>query len=196
MHWETTTLFLEKLHDADDQAWRLLSERYRGPLIRFGVRMGLSESAAEDAAQDTMLRFVEAYRAGRYDRDRGRLGAWLFTLAFNSIRSMLRDAGRHRMALLGGSGALESVPSREDARAMWEDDWERHVLNTCMVQLRHEADPIHFRAFELHALMGVPPEEIASQLGVTRDSVYRSRYRLLKRLRELKADYELLGAIG
>jgi len=70
----TTTALLDGLHDpANEEVWREFDTRYRPIILGFAVKLGLSDEDAADVAQDTLARFVQEYRAGRYDRTRGRL---------------------------------------------------------------------------------------------------------------------------
>jgi len=60
----------------------------------------------------------------------------------------------------------------------------------CMNQLRSEVSPSHFQIFELTTFREVPAAEVARQLGLTRDAVYQARYRMLKRLEELRETFQ------
>jgi len=70
----TTTRLLEGLCDPEDEAlWCEFDAQYRPILVGFARRLGLNVEDAADLAQETLVRFVEAYRAGRYDRGKARL---------------------------------------------------------------------------------------------------------------------------
>ncbi|MCA9303582.1 MAG: sigma-70 family RNA polymerase sigma factor [Phycisphaerales bacterium] len=195
MQWETTTIMLERLRESEDFAWTQFTDRFRLPLIRFAQNCGLSSTEAEDATQDAMMKFVEAYRAGRYDRSRGRLGSWLFTIAYQSIRSHRRDAGRSPVqapVVSGRTTFFSAIPDEQSARTQWDTDWDRYLLDACLHQLRSELNPTHLLAFELVAIKEVPAQTVADELGISRDTVYQIRYRALKRLSELR---ETLDAV-
>lgn len=192
VQWETTTILLEQLQDAQDEAWQRFTARFRPPMIRFARRCGLSEEQAEDAAQDTLVQFVERYRDGQYERSRGRLGSWLFTLMYNSIRSQRRDDARSpRQAprVIDRTTFFSALPDEASAARVWEQDWKHHAISICIDQLRSEVSPSHFQVFELTTFREVPAAEVARQLGLTRDAVYQARYRVLKRLEELRETF-------
>ena len=197
MDWETTTIMLERLRDSDGDAWDRFASRFTPPLVRFGMRFGLSQSQAEDAAQDAMVSFVEAYRAGRYDRERGRLSSWLFALAFNAIRSHRRDERRApAQGPLGDPGRttfFSALPDEAEAEKAWELDWEHHVLTECLARLRGEIEKHTYEAFELVSLKQMAPAAVAERLGISRDSVYQAKLRALRRLGELRAELEQVG---
>ena len=189
MQWETTTILLEQLRDAQTDAWQRFTDRFRPPMLGFARRYGLSDAQAEDAVQNALVSFFEAYQSGQYDRSRGRLRAWLFTLMYQSIRSQRRDDARSPRQSPGRSHRttfFSGLPDEGEAQEVWEQDWERHTIDTCMSQLKSEVSPTHYRAFELTTFRQVPAAEVANQLGLSRDAVYQARYRVLKRLEELR----------
>ena len=193
MQWETTTILLEQLLNTETNAWQRFMDRFRTPMVRFARRCGLTEEQAEDATQDTLVRFVEQYREGQYDRSRGRLGSWLFTLMYNSIRSQRRDDARSPKQgprVIDRTTFFSALPEEATAKQVWEQDWEHHALSMCMNQLRSEVSPSHFQIFELTTFREVPAAEVARQLGLTRDAVYQARYRMLKRLEELRETFQ------
>ena len=192
MQWETTTILLEQLQASHNDAWQRFTDRFRTPMVRFARRCGLSEEQAEDATQDTLVRFVEQYRDGEYDRSRGRLGSWLFALMYNSIRSQRRDDARSPKQgprVIDRTTFFSALPDETTAKQAWEQDWEHHALSMCLNQLRSEVSPSHFQIFELTTFREVPAAEVARQLGLTRDAVYQARYRMLKRLEELRVTF-------
>ncbi len=193
MKWETTTILLDQLQDSQSDAWQRFADRFREPMLRFAGRFGLSDAQAEDAVQDTMVQFLEGYQQGRYDRTKGRLGSWLFALMYQSIRSHRRDGARSPKQSPVHSNRttfFSALPSDDEARSQWELEWDRHAINRCLSQLRGEINPTHYRIFELMTLRQVPVAEVSEQVGLTCDAVYQARYRVLKRLEELRSEFD------
>ncbi len=75
----------------DDEAFRLIFDRYGRPIISFIYDMVGNRDLAEDLTQET---FVRAYRNLRTLRDDTKLSTWLFGIAKNVARESLRS--RHR----------------------------------------------------------------------------------------------------
>ena len=86
MEWVTTSVLLDQLRAGADGAWGAFLERFRKPVIAFALKVGLPAQAADDAAQETMLAFLEGLRSGSYDRKKGRLSSWLFGIASMKAR--------------------------------------------------------------------------------------------------------------
>ncbi len=198
MPWVTTTILLERLTDAQDSAWEEFATHFRAPVHRFAVRLGLSDAAAEDVVQSTMLAFVRAYREGRYSRDRGRLSSWLFGIAFREAQRVFRDAPREGQApaARGRTTFFSGRPDDELARRTWTETWERHVLDRCLEQVRAEVEPSTYEAFELTAMRGVPADRVATDLGITKNAVFIAKHRVLKRVAELRREFEPEGAVA
>ena len=183
----TTTLLLQRLHDsADDDAWRHFDARFRRVIISTGLRLGLSNSDAEEAAQETMFQAIRDYQANRYDRSMGRLSSWIIGIARHRIIDILR---RRREATLPGSGAEAIVedPSEHLVGQVFEQSLERQIFSDAweMIRATGKSSLKTLQAFELTALRGVPAQEAARQCGMSVDQVYIARNRVAQRLREM-----------
>ena len=83
-----------RVRAGDEEAFRLIFERYSRPVLSFIFDMVGERALAEDLAQET---FVRAYRGFDSLREETRLSTWLFAIAKNvareSLRTRRRDAG-------------------------------------------------------------------------------------------------------
>lgn len=75
----------------DQEAFRLIFERYSRPIISFIFDLVGDRELAEDLAQET---FVRAHRGLSALREEAKLSTWLFGIAKNVTREALRS--RHR----------------------------------------------------------------------------------------------------
>ena len=191
--WVTTSTILSRLERHDDPVWTLFVSRFRRPIEAFAREAGLSADAAEDAAQETLLTFTEAFRAGKYVRSDGRLAAWLFGTAHNKVRGS-RRAGARAGHASGASGAARETGATDwtddQAAARWEDAWRREVLSICLERVREEVGENTFLAFEAYALRNIPAEVVAKDLGIAKNTVFVAKHRVLTRVRELRREYE------
>jgi RNA polymerase sigma-70 factor (ECF subfamily) len=182
----TTTRLLDALREpGNEPAWLAIDSRYRPVLVGLAHRMGLSGEAAEEVAQQALSEFVRDYRAGRYDRSKGRLSSWIIAIAqhasLRALRARRRQAGRDDHA------GLDELPDPRLVRQWWEQERDRAILARALNTLRESSaiDDRTFLAFELSGLRGVPAEEAARQGGMSVEQVYVARSRLTRRLREL-----------
>lgn len=187
----TNTLLLDALRETGNNlAWQRFCERYRPTIVRYGQStFRLDVHDAEDAAQLALAAFHEGYLRGDYDRDRGRLRKWLFGIASNQMRQLLRKKARQReaQAPAGPQGAdlMQLIPDEAALEQAWEREWRQAVYQQCMVEIRRQFNNKTVEAFELFAKDGAPAREVAEQLGITANAVYLAKQHILKRIREL-----------
>jgi RNA polymerase sigma-70 factor (ECF subfamily) len=180
----TSTHLLEALRDPGNRTvWRNYVERYRPVVVAHARRLGLSDTDAEDVAQETLVAFCQAYRDGKYDRSKGRLRDWLFGIARNQLRNWCRRRGAEAPA--ASSGVFEGLAAEDEWEQLWERQWRDAVLRQCLEEIRAEVDPRTFEAFERFASQGWPAQRVAEHLGVTTNAVFLAKHRILKRVREL-----------
>ncbi len=182
----TSTLLLQGLHDeANHEVWAQFDRRYRPILMAFARRLGLSEADAADVAQETMARFLEEYRAGKYDRQRGRLRSWIISLARTRVAQVYRRRDRNRE--VAGISAAADLDDDQRLTQIWEDERRRVLLREAMQQLREatKTNDKTIRAFELLVFNQLTPADVARQLQITPQDVYRAKNRVAQRLQEI-----------
>lgn len=180
----TSTELLEGLRDADNrEVWARFVERYRSVIVRTGRRAGLDDADAEDFAQQALLAFAQAYREGRYERDKGSLRAWMFGIVRIQLAAFRR---RHaRVARVAETAEIAALASDDELAAHWEQEWRAAVLRQCLAEVAAEVEPATVEAFERFALRGEPAVSVAAALGMTVNAVYGAKHRVLQRIREL-----------
>jgi RNA polymerase sigma-70 factor (ECF subfamily) len=160
----------------DEQVIEALVTLYRAGLYRLACSMLRDPDEAEDAVQQIFVR--AALYLGRYQPG-SNFKAWLYTLAVNVCRGLLRkrQARQALLRLLGRSQQADSqagspegaVEQRETAEQLWsavERLDEKHRLVVC---LRYQ--------------QGLTIAEIARVLSVREKTVYSRLYAALDRLR-------------
>lgn len=187
----TSTTLLQGLRDpANRTAWAGYVGRYRPLVVAWARRLGLPHGDAEDLAQAALLDFSSAYRAGRYDRSRGRLSSWLFGIVRNHVRRWHEHAGRERARGTAGEAVLEQVPAEDALERLWREEWAAAVLRAALAQVRREVAPATLRAFERFVLDELPAAQVARELDTTQNAVFKAKRRVLARVRELLPELE------
>lgn len=184
----TTTQILESLRDpANAGMWQLFDERYRPVIYAFARRQGLGDEEAAEAAQVTLAQFTADYRAGRYDRTKGRLSSWIIGIARNRVVDAGRARAKHRMDR--GESALVEVPNEATVEHDWREARQKVILDRAMHVLRSETkmDERTIKAFDLCAIRNVPADVAARECGMSVNEVYVAKNRAIKKLREIVA---------
>jgi RNA polymerase sigma-70 factor (ECF subfamily) len=110
----------------DEEAFRLIFERYTRPVISFIFYMVNQRELAEELAQET---FVRAYRNLNALRDEVKLSTWLFGIARNVARESIRHQHRERSLVeLDDERALEVCDERpSQATELLDKELSTHV---------------------------------------------------------------------
>jgi RNA polymerase sigma-70 factor (ECF subfamily) len=110
----------------DEEAFRLIFERYTRPVISFIFYMVNQRELAEELAQET---FVRAYRNLNALRDEVKLSTWLFGIAKNVAREAIRHQHRERALVeLDSVAALEVCDERpSQAAELLDKELSAHV---------------------------------------------------------------------
>lgn len=193
MNWVTTTQVLEDLKGSNDAfAWSNFRDHFYPALFNFARSLGLSATDAEDAAQETMLAFLKAFRGGKYNRKKGQLSHWLFGVARRVILNFRKRRPREYVIKddTTGTSFWDMVADENAFKHTWDTEWRRMVLERCLQQVRKEVDQKIYEAFELYALNQRPVEEVSKTLGMSQNAVYIAKSRVLSKLRQLQQDFE------
>ena len=184
-------MLLQGLHDeANHDVWTHFDRRYRPIVMAFARRLGLNDADAADVAQETMTRFLEEYRAGKYDRQRGRLRSWIISLARTRVAQVYRRRDRNRE--VEGVTAAVDLDDEQHLTQIWEDERRSVLLREAMQQLREttKTDDKTIRAFELLVFNQLAPADVARQLAITPQDVYRAKNRVAQRLQGILSRLE------
>jgi len=196
MEWQTTSTILGELRDhRNETAWPDFVERFREPIRRFAMSLGLPEQESEDVAQEALLAFAEAYRDGKYQRERGRLSSWLFGITYRHVLRGRRNRVRAPANVAGDTGGTDywaALPDESTLAEQWDQQWQAAVLRQCLQRVRVEFEPTTVEAFELSVRDGRSAEEVATALNVPLKSVYNAKHRVLNRIRQLTEELEVV----
>lgn len=205
----TRASLLERLKDCEDQAsWQEFHHRYRGLITRFALKAGCTVTEAEEVVQDTLIGVARKLPEFRYDREVCAFKTWLLNLTLWRVKDQFRkranaplplhpdvqQAREERTFQEDASGTVEArqVPdeSLERLTAAWDEDFQQVLLAEALACVKQTANLKDCQMFELIALRGLAPREVARTLGVSTARVYLAKHRLLPRVREEVARLE------
>jgi RNA polymerase sigma-70 factor (ECF subfamily) len=161
---------------ADEQIVEAMVAAHRAGLYRLACSILRDPDEAEDAVQATFVR--AALGLGRYTPG-SNFKAWLFTIAVNVCRGMLRKR-KARQAL---ERLLRTAPDRPAPAGPPED---QAAQNEDYRQIRaavEQLDEKHRLVVVLRFEGGMSIEEIAQVLSIPKKTVYSRLYEAFRRLR-------------
>ncbi|MGH7177062.1 MAG: sigma-70 family RNA polymerase sigma factor [Tepidisphaeraceae bacterium] len=163
-----------------DAAWSGFVHNYGPVIAAFARSFGAGESDVDDIVQEVILGFHSASARFVYDPSKGSFRGYLRKCALNSLRERLGERARLDTVSLSALG--DDAPQIEQIWAIEED---RHRFRRALALVKEEyRDSATVRAFEEFALGGRPAAEVASELGVSLDSVYQAKHRIKEALRK------------
>jgi len=187
----TSSSLLERLQSQDAQAWQRLVDLY-GPLVYHWCRR--HQLQAEDRAdvfQEVFRAVASHITAFRRDRAGDTFRGWLLTITRNKIRDHFRRQQRHVQAT-GGSDALQQLAQvadpLDDQEEAADADQQRALLRRALHLLRDEFEDRTWQAFWRITVEGQAPADVAADLCLSLNAVYKAKSRVLQRFRQELGD--------
>lgn len=179
---ETRATLLQRLKadgTAREIAWDEFYALYSPIIARFARARGVRREDIDELIQDIVGGFFAAQPRFVYDPSKGRFRSYLMACVANAVRSRLR-----RVTAEGAqSHQLLAEPVASD-ETDWDAAWRQATLDAAIAKLRQQyRDNPTFQAFEAVVIRGQSPDVVAASLGLSRDSIYQAKARLLAKLR-------------
>lgn len=170
------TLLVDRARAGSAEAFELLVDLYRAPVIRLAYRLTRDADESKDIAQDAFLRAF--CRIGDFQPDRP-FARWLFVIARNASLDAIR---RRRRAAEHGYPTIATVELGPEDLALQNDEAER--IRAALATL----PPNYRNVLELYYLSGLRYREIADVLDIPIGTVKTYIARAKRRLRETLAE--------
>ena len=164
--------------DGDVDAFNRIVDMYQRPMYNLALRMLGDAHAAEDATQDA---FVSAFRNIKRFKD-GNLKSWLFTIAANRCRDILRARTARPADSLDSEETTLDPPSRTESP---EDYAVRREMGRSIQQALAALPHDQRLAVVLIDVQGLAYEEAAEIMGINVGTVKSRLSRGRRRVRDL-----------
>lgn len=175
----TVAPLLLALRDRQDSAaWRQFASRYAEVLVCFCRRRGLQRADAEDISQQVLFAVSRQIPTFQQCSDRGMFRSWLATIAIRAIWKHKRQLNQKPGTSLEACAELAEPSCRS-----WLTDFNAAILETGMERIRPEFSPEEWTAFGRVWLADEPCLAVSADIGKPSSWVYRTKYRVLDRLR-------------
>lgn len=179
---------VQRARDGVEAAYRELIRRYQRPVFSLIYRMVRDRELAEDLAQETFVKVLNAI--DRY-RPEFKFSSWVFKIANNSAIDHLRKKELDTLSLEGGPDA--TTPDRLEATALQIGDsgespleeLEARELGSAIETAIGKLRPEYKTCIILRHVEGRPYDEIAEILGLPLGTVKTYIHRARAELREL-----------
>jgi RNA polymerase sigma-70 factor, ECF subfamily len=165
---------VQRCRAGDEQAFRVVVERYKGLVFGLIARSIRDRARAEEVAQDVFLR---VYRALPYFRGESRLSTWIYRIAVNLVAAERRGPPTEPL-----EGTGEGAPREFGAADRAFDDLAlRDRMDKALARL-----PAHYQVLvNGHYVKGLQYDELAAALDLPMGTVKTHLHRAKRMLREL-----------
>jgi RNA polymerase sigma-70 factor (ECF subfamily) len=177
----TSVSLLERLRGpASRPSWERFVLLYTPLLYSWVRRLNMEEQDAADLVQDVLTTLVEKLPEFAYDPSKS-FRAWLRAVTLNRWRNHLR---RRPAVSLGTDVEELAGVAAETMDTLAESEYRNYLVGRALRLMRTEFEPQTWKVFWEHVALGRPPAELASEFGMSVDSVYAAKSRILRRLRQ------------
>ncbi|MGB8960235.1 MAG: RNA polymerase sigma factor [Candidatus Aminicenantales bacterium] len=170
-----------------------LYDMHRNDIYRFACALTGDTRDAEDLFQETWLRAVKAVPGGR-GQEGSDPRAWLFTIAANAHKDLLRKKRIRRLFLLERTKSMGDRTA--DADLGWDvpgqpgrDGAIRSDVRLCLRRAIARLPGRERRVFVLKDIEGFKHEEIGRALGIPEATVRTLLHRAVRKLRKELAEF-------
>lgn len=194
-----------RLKNLDDQeSWREFFETYWRLINNVALKAGLNHIEAEEVVQETVMSvcrnmsgFEASPRAGSFKSWLLGVTRWRMTDQFR-LRKRLGtvpppDRGSERLEDNKAEGAgrvIDPPEAIEQWEALWNAEWDNHVLDAALEKLKKEVAPRQFQVFFLHVIKQEPVMEVVRSLRVNPGAVYLVKHRVTKVFKKIVKEVE------
>lgn len=181
--------FLDGVRNQDPVQWSRLVTTF-GPIVyRWCRTSGVSESDAPDVVQDVFSSVARGISEFERQKESGSFRSWLATITRNRVRDYFRRQAKREQAE-GGTEALQRLQQRADSLdSAIDDSIDAATISSPLVQQVLKSVEIEFesstwQAFWLTTIESQPASTVAATTGLSLASVYQSKSRVLRKLRQ------------
>jgi RNA polymerase sigma-70 factor (ECF subfamily) len=194
----------------DQESWQDFFDTYGKLIYNVALKSGLAHAEAQDVVQETVLSVARKIAEFKSQPALGSFKGWLLTITRRRIADQFDKRRRLAGPASAGSQAdsapemqkrglqaedstrtstVERVPDPASVNVddYWEEQWQKHLLNTAIERVKNRVSPRQYQMFELYVLREWPVGKVAKTLGTNAGQVYLAKHRisaLLKRERK------------
>jgi len=193
--FETRHTLIQRARDLDDEdAWRDISDYYRGFVYAILRKMMVNDAALDDLNQEVLISLMSKLK--QYDQTKGKFRSWLGTLVSNHVKNHFRsNASESRKRNSYAEAVLSDEPEHQSTlTSLIEKEWSDYVTHRALEQVKDSFQGKALEVFTL-SLAGKTMQEIEQLTELKPSSIYTLRNRvkaeMVSTIKTIIDDYEL-----
>jgi len=178
---KTRPSILIRVQDPSDQeAWAIFESIYRPAIYRAARATGLQDADASDIAQVVLTNLSQRTWQFSPDDDRARFRTWLSQVTRNAVTDFYRTQRQD----VSFCDADHLVLDESEIESQLEHEYRHQVFRWAANIIKPEFSDDAWQSFWRSTVEGVAVDMVAAKLNRSVGSVYTSRSRIMRRLRE------------
>jgi RNA polymerase sigma-70 factor (ECF subfamily) len=186
-----SSTLLERVKARRPEAWERLVDLLGPVVYRWCRQSGIGREDAADVVQEVFSSVAAHVGDFRRESPGDSFTAWLATITRNKIRDHFRRR-QGRPEARGGTDAqlqFRQIPELPELSQQSNGTWAAGLLSRRALDLvRAEFENRTWEAFWRTTVDGQCPADVAQDLGLTLNAVYKAKSRVLRRLRRELGD--------
>lgn len=192
----TRPSLLARLADVSDgRSWREFYLAYEGRIRKVAQRRGLSETDAQEVAQDVLRHVAECIRDYKRTPHRGAFRSWLFQLTRWRASDRIRRRGWDELPLTStfsssarerrpdDASPLDRITAGPELETAFQREAQRFALDLLLARLAGAVSQRNIQMFQMVMLDEVPIPRVAELFHTRPAAVYVVKHRVLEKLR-------------
>jgi RNA polymerase sigma factor (sigma-70 family) len=183
----TRLSLVKRLKNAEDQeSWREFFETYWKLIYSFAIKLGCTDSEAEEVVQETVISVSRKMPEFKYDPAVCSFKGWLMHVTNWRVSDQLRKRD-HRLvpkpaksagSSTGSTFAEMADPVEPGLEALWKEEWEKNLMDAALERVKRQTRPQHYQIFYLLMVKRQSVAEVSELLGVSRAQIYLAKHRV------------------
>jgi len=185
---QTATALLRRAANEESAAWLALDDTYRLRVERWAGRFGVLPDAGADIAQEVLLAVARKLKDFRHNGRRRAFRQWLLTITRHKILDFWSRNQRSVLRVVGGSDnqvSLLALPDNLESETASQSELAVSPFHNLLQAIRAECTETQWDVFLRLVVDDAEPAEVASEFGITINTVYLTKSRIKRRIREL-----------
>ncbi len=182
--YKTRQSLIERIQSENTTAssWEDFAESYRRFIYVALRNSGLNHHDCEEVVQRVIIKVWEKIARFKYNPGRGKFRYWLYRVSRNEMIDFIRsqEAYHKRNSELI---KLNEEMEESEMRKKVDSEWKNYIANMALENIRGEFKSHTIDSFLLIS-NGMSNEAVAEKLGMSLNSVYLSKRRVMDRLKE------------
>lgn len=190
----STTLLRDLAQDSQHARWAEFVARYR-PMMDAYMRERFPFVEADDAIQETLIALIKTFPVYNYSpEENGAFHNYLTGILRNKALCQIERERRHSANLRAYADEMRNAASSGASPRL--ESSRRDIFEIALRQLLADKSvhELTREVFRRVAVNGEDPEEVASDIGKTRNAVYQMKDRMMTRLKGFVAALENVEA--